>query len=165
MSPITKSALKRGDSAANPKPKRQVLFGQRARTFRVPSSDYNVPAASRPYDNHRGGSQIPRRWPEKTEEEKAEAMRQAREVAKDVVRDDDVAVACLSLLYYKYRQNSHYLHTYFNETSREAYREDATGDWRLPPCPSDTDVESDNEMPGEVPPEGWDRIEALRANV
>jgi hypothetical protein len=166
MAPICKSALKRGDAAPKPKPKRQVLFGRRTRTFRVPSSDY--PAKKPTHGYIMSGSQIPRRWPEKTEEEKAEAIRKAREVATDVAEDEDVAMACLSLLYYKYRQNSHYLHTYFNETSREARREDATGDWRSPPvtpCPSDTDVDSDNEMPGEVPPEGWDRVEALRAKV
>ena len=162
MAPITKSALKRGDSTPKREPKRQVVFGQRVRTFRVACTYY---PAKRPEEGYiMNNSQEPRRWPEKTEEEKAKATSDALAMAKECEEDGD-AVGCLYLLHYKYRQNSHYLHTYFNETSREARREDATGDWRALPCPSETDVESDNEMPGEVPSEGWDRVEALRANV
>jgi len=137
MAPITKSALKRGASTPKPKPKpkRQVFFGQRVRTFRVPSSDYHAKKPEHGYIM--SGSQIPRRWPEKTEEEKAEAIRKAREVATDVAEDEDVAVACLSLLFYKYRQNSHYLNTYYIETCSDAQREDRTGDWRAPDSDSD----------------------------
>ena len=136
------------------KPKKRISFGERHRTFRVTSSDY---PAKKPHHGYiMSGSVIPswRRWPEKTQEEKIKAAQDAHQMAKECEEDGE-AMGCVFLLHYKYRHNSHYLHNYYNPTCRETRREDQTGNWR---DLADTDVDSDNEMPGEEPPEGWDRF-------
>ena len=132
------------------KSKKRVSFGARHRTFRVASTDY--PGKKPECGYIMSNTRKPRQWPEKTEEEKVKAAQDAHMMAKECEEDGD-SIGCIFLLHYKYKHNSHYLHNYYNPTCRETRREDETGDWR---DLADTDVDSDNEMPGEEPPEGWD---------
>ena len=147
------------------KPKKRIRFGERHRTFRVASTDY--PGKKPEYGYIMSNTRKPRQWPEKTEEEKAKAAKDSREMAKACEEDGD-AMGCVFLLHYKYRHNSDYLYTYYNPTCCETRREDHTGDWRSPPvtpCPSDTEVDDDdNDTPGEEPPEGWDRFSCSKQN-
>tara|TARA_B100000902_G_scaffold294775_1_gene281530 strand:+ start:115 stop:555 length:441 start_codon:yes stop_codon:yes gene_type:complete len=141
---VLKSALKRGD--VKRKPKRSVVFGERSRTIAVQSSDY---AAKKPEDGYvMKNTREPRQYPEFTEEEKAQALQDAQEMAKKSEEDDD-ARGCLWLLHYKFRYNADYLHTYYNQTCQEASREEQKGDWRPSPCASEVDDQSDAEMPDE----------------
>jgi hypothetical protein len=129
-----KSALR--PQGASLKPKRSVMFSKRARTFCVKNSYYPTPLVSGAYANHRSGSKGPVLLPEHTEETLAQALADAQAMAQECEADGD-AIGCVYLLHYKFRNNSHYLNTYYNETCSDAQREDRTGDWRAPDSDSD----------------------------
>lgn len=138
---------------------KRVVFSKRSRTYRVTKTYY--PAKKPKEDGYPTSKSIrPRKSPEKTKKEKQKARRDASDAAKGC-KEDDRAIACLKLLG-KWRRSEKHMAIY-NQTSNEARREDQTGNWRIP-SDEETEIDSSDEMPGEVPPE-WDLVNARNSGT